>query len=86
MLLSLGRTGRPTGNTVSGNSRSFFDERRETTAGGVSSETDYMNHGGSETKLLREFPSSRDRAQCPEHDEDPKYRESYHHLPTIPTL
>jgi hypothetical protein len=47
--------------TVSGNLRSIFDERGESAAGGVSSETDYMNLTEENTKLLREFLSSRHR-------------------------
>ena len=43
--------------TVSGNLRSIFDERGESAAGGVSSETDYMNLTEENTKLLREFLS-----------------------------
>ena len=43
--------------TVSGNLERYFGERRESAAGGVSSETDYMNLTEENTKLLREFLS-----------------------------
>ncbi len=86
MLLSLGRTGRPTGNTVSGNLESFFDERREKTAGGVSSETDYMNHEGTKTKLLRFRLVSLHRELHLEHGEHLRRTAFHPHQNEIPSL